>query len=302
MAVIKPFREKYALNASILEFTPPSGRAAIVKGIGCYTSQNGFATIKSANTTVGFFEIGGDERNHLRMPTDNWRTGSILEQMEKMGIPVDIPVPEGEKFVIQCDCTPFFLCVRYQEVDPGDIKPDMPNAKNGKEMARILYGTNSADITSSGWYRLDKSLNPPEMHNWPFEEVANPFDTIEVHAIGILDVQHNEYDSANSADHFSQTTRTRIWKGTEVLFHPDEDGFYTWGGGAASGSTNTAYGKGNNELPYVGPQQNSRLFVFPEPVVFSKGEEMAVEVYCDVDGKIPAETLRAALFCKVVRG
>jgi len=302
MAVINPYREVIATSTKQLSFTPPSGRAAIVFDVAVIGDIYAFATLKSANATVGFFEVGYKHRNHLMLAPSNILPKNTLQLLKDLGLPTEFPVPEGEKFVVSLSDTADYILVRYREVDPGDVTSDMPNAKNAKEMLRIFYGTYDSDITSTGWYKLNKSLNPPEMHNWPFEEVANPFDSIELYAIGILDVQHTE--SGTSTDH-AETKRARLWKGTEVLFHPNEDGFVCVGSGAPSGSGGTAFAYGDNELPYSPYQNYSAIFRFPEPIKFSKGEEMAVEIYVNVEGsgaKMPANTLRAALFCKVLRG
>jgi len=302
MAVISPLKEVIGTSTNQLTFTPPSGRAAIVHDVGIIASGSGFATIKSANATVGYFEIGEWYRNHLTLAPSNSKHLNTLQALKGIGLPTEFPVPEGEKFVVSTSITANYIIVRYREVDPGDVTPDMPNGKAAKEMLRLFYGTNKSDITSSGWYRLDKSLNPAEMHNWPFEEIANPFDTIELYGIGVLDIQHTE--AGTSTDH-AETQRVRLWKGTEVLFHPNEDGFICIGQGASDSATDTSYASGPNELPYIGDQYAGSIFVFPKPVRFGKGEEMAVEIYVNVEGsgaKMPANTLRTALFCKVIRG
>jgi len=302
MAVINPLREVTAENTNQLTFTPPSGRAAIVFDIGVVTDNNGFVTIKSANSTVGFFEIGWYAHNHLHLAPGNEFAKSVFQYLKEIGLPTEFPIPEGEKFVLTSTVTTKYMVVRYREVEPSDITPDMPNAKAAKEMLRVFYGTNKEDITSSGWYRLDKSLNPAEMHNWPYEEVASPFDVVELHAIGVLDVQHTE--AGTTTDH-AETKRVRLWKGTEVLIHPNEDGFICVGDRAPEGAAGTSYGLGINELVYATPTTGTKLFTFPEPIRFSKGEEMAIEIYVNVEGsgaKMPANTLRAALFCKVIRG
>lgn len=302
MATIKPFRTVVATSAKELSFTPPSGRAAIVFFIACLTNSAGWATVKSANATVGFFEIGPDARNHLPLVPSDSNSGGVLDILKGLGLPTEFPVPEGEKFVVSTSVTCDYIIVRYREVEPGDVTPDMPNAKAGKEALRIFYGTNSSDITSSGWSKLNKSLNPSEMHNWPFEEVASPFDSIEIHAIGVLDYEENTYTGGSNV--YGRTERVRIWKGTELLFHPQEDGFVCLGDGAEAGSANKSYAGGTNELPYAGAVRKGSLFVLPEPLVVAKGEELAVEVKVAVDtnAKVTKEELRCALFSKVIRG
>lgn len=302
MGVIEPFREIHNQYTNGISFTPKAGRAAIVHDILCCSDNAGWATVRSANTTVGFFEIGPKVRNHLEMAPSDDQIKSVLQDLAQHNLPCSFPVPEGEVFSISTDVEYSFLIVHFSEVDPGDIKPDMPNAKQATEMLRIFYGTNSADITSSTWQRLDKSLNPSEMHNWPFEEIPCPFDILELHAIGALSYEENTY--TGSADVYGSTKALRVWRGTELLFHPNEDGFVTLGGGAVSGSANVHYGDGRNQIPYTGGNEQGNLFYFPEPVIFKRGEEMRVDVQYDIDAnaKVTANATRCALFCVVKKG
>ena len=297
MAVINALREKYASGVNSFSFTPRAGTAAIIYLIAINAAAADFAKITAMNTTVGIFEIGPVARNHLAYPASEIYNTNLMEFLKAKGIETEIPVAEGEVFSIETTNNMDNLIVRYREVEPGDVKPGMANYPGSAEQLKLLYGTNATDITASGYARLDKSLNPTEMHNWPFEEVACPFEKIAIAGIGILNVQENVYDTA---DHISQIEKTRFWKGTKQLFTEGQDGFITLGSGASSGSSNAVFGKGINELPYVPNRTTGDIFMFTEPLEFVRGDEFAVEEYCNIasSGKISAGNLRCVLIGK----
>ena len=297
MAVINALREKYASGVSTFSFTPRAGTAAIINLIMINAAAADFAKITAMNTTIGIFEIGPAARNHLAYPASDKSGINFLEDLKTKGIETEIPVAEGEVFSIETTNNMDNLMVRYSEVEPGDVKAGMANYPGSPEQLKLLYGTNSTDITASGYARLDKSLNPTEMHNWPFEETACPFEDLTVKAIGILNVSEN---NSASADQKAETTKTRFWKGTKQLFTEGQDGFITAGTGATASAVNTVFGQGINEMPYVSDNAHGKIKLLPEPLVFKRGDEFAVEEYITVatSAQITAGNLRCVLIGK----
>lgn len=300
MAVQAPFKEITVENATTLEYTPPAGSAAIITAEFCLTDNIDVMTLKIGNRTVQAFHVGPYFLNQALPPVLNTTDKSIMKCLKKIGLPTEYPVAEGEKLVLQTSNTARYLGIHFREVDPADVKPDMPNGKAAKERLIFIHGTNSSDITESGWYRLDKCLNPTEMHSWPFEEVACPFNEIQIFSIASPPYQENSY--TGGSDVYATQKRLRVWRGTELLFHPNEDGFITEGGGAEAGSYNYKWNGGYNELPMVPSGDEENIFVFEEPLVFKRGEEMAIEVKLDIDtnAKVPAGRLICSLIGKVV--
>ena len=294
MAIINSLREKHASGVNTFSFTPRAGTAAVIQDIMINAAAADFAKITAMNATIGIFEIGAAERNHLAYEANDQYGINLMQYLKEKGIETAIPVAEGEVFSIETTNNMDNLIVRYKEVDTGDVKDTMPNYPGSKEQLKLLYGTNADNITASGYARLDKSLNPTEMHNWPFEETACPFEQISIKAIGILNVQQNVY---GSADAISQTEKTRFWKGTKQLFTEGSDGFLTIGTGAASGSSNVVYGKGINELTYTPTRDAGGMLILPEPLEMVRGDEFAIEEYCNIasGGKIEAGNLRAVI-------
>ena len=275
MAGINALKEKYSAGANSFSFTPRAGTAAIITLIAMQAAAADFAKITAMNTTIGIYEVGPDARNHLAYRADDQFGINFMEDLETKGIKTAIPVAEGEVFSIETANNWTNLIVRYQEVDPGDVKPGMANYPGSAEQMKLLYGTNAADITASGYFRFDSSLNPTEMHNWPFAEVNCPFEKISVIAVAMLNVQQNVYTSTNN---LASTTKVRFWKGTKQLFTEGTDGFITAGTSAATGSSNAVFGKGINEMPYVSTRNAGSIFVLPQALNFVRSEEHTSEL------------------------
>jgi len=301
MAVQAAFKEITVENTTTLEYTPPAGSAAIIMSVFCLTDYLDIMVLKIGSRTVQAYNVGPSFLNQALPPVLNITDKSIMKCLKKIGLPVEYPVMEGEKVVLQTSNTARYLGIHFKEVDPEDVTPDMPNGKAAKERLIFIHGTNANDITESGWHRLNKCLNPTEMHSWPFEEVACPFDEIQIFSIASPPYQENSY--TGGSDVYATQKRLRIWRGTELLFHPREEGFITEGGGAEAGSYNYGWGGGDNELPMVPAGEEENIFVFPEPLVFKRGEEMAIEVKLDIDtdAKVPTGRLICSLVGKVVK-
>jgi len=300
MGVIRPLRTILAENTDTLSFTPPAGRAAIVEDISVIATDMNLATVRSAGATIIQWMVGSALLSHIYPAPSTSKQKNVLQFLKEKGINVEIPVPEGEKFVVTLPTSVDYILAKYREVTPDEIKPELPNWKGSKTFLRVFYGTNKNDITSSGWYRLDKSLNAKEMHNFPYEEVSSPFEKTRLLGLAMLEAEYNNYDGTN--DHYARTVKTRLWRGTELILTEDENGFLTYGNGASSGAVNIAYGKGKNELPWNGGNGEGNIFMFKEPIELVRGDELGVEVYVEVedsDAKIPAEKLYFAIFAEV---
>jgi len=298
MGIINALKEKYFEGVNSMQFTPRSGTAAIINLIAIDATAADFAKITAMNTTLGIFEIGPPERNSLAYPAGDRYNINYMNALKTHGIKTAIPVAEGGIFSIETTNNWNNLILRYSEVDPSDIKPSMANYPESEEQIKLLYGTNNADISTSGYFRFDKSLNPTEMHNWPFTEINCPFEKITIAAIGMLNVQQNVYTTVNI---LASTTKVRFWKGTKQLFTSATDGFLTAGTGAATGSSNAVFGKGINEMKYIPTRHTGDMFYLPAPLNFVNGDEFAIEQYITVatGGKISAGNLRCVLIGKL---
>ncbi|RLC47039.1 MAG: hypothetical protein DRH57_04865 [Candidatus Cloacimonadota bacterium] len=301
MAVKKAFQEIVVRDTDKLEYTPPAGSGAIITDIFSFANNRSFITLKIGNRTVLYLQTGPHIMNQALPPSSGSSYKSLLRALKQVGLPTEFPVAEGEKILVQGSSATTVIGMHFKLVDPEDIKEDMPNGKSARERLIIIHGTNKYDITSENWYRLDKCLNPAEMHSWPFEEVACPYDEFHLYGLGTVPYSQNTY--AGGADAFAIQRAIRIWKGTELLLHPNEEGFVTEAEQPESGSANEKYGGDNNELPFIPRGDKGDIFIFEEPLIFRRGDEMAVEVkfYVEENSGAPAGKIVFALVGKVVK-
>lgn len=280
MAVLEPTRVKIATGATSLTITPPAGRAIQVFDIGISGSGEAWATLKNGLTNVGYFVVGAKENNHLPLfPSEDYKL-SLLEQMEAEGVNTEYPVMEGDSFVVEVDSSMDIIQVTYREVEAGDVKGDEPNGKRGKERVIVYYGTNANAITSSGYHVVDKSLNPVEFRQFPFEESCPTGYEITIYGVGC------KYLNPAGT---TRTTRLRIKKNRETLFDPDENGFILYP---------------SNMLPFAQEGEGGVVYFFEEPIVCKGGDEIITEIYVSHDGAndVAAESVRVMYPCKVVTG
>ena len=301
MAVVKELKRKVVTSASELTISSIPGYSLLVLWFGCKGDTQGFCTVKNGPVTSGYFSAGPEAVNHIPLNLGNFGKGGILEVMKALGIFDGFPVMKGDNFVLSFDQTMDYIVAEYKILEEGDVKGDEKNAKYATERTLCIYGTNKSEISSSGWYRIDKILNPKEMKEFPFESSVPTGYEYKIHAIGIRDLQENSYtDSANT---YADTQKLRIWKNTENLFFEGDEGFICKGAGAAAGSKNFSYDAGVNEIPFVGFKNRNKFYVFDPPLHYDEGDEMIVDVYvrCDDDAVIDAESLLCFILCEQIK-
>ncbi len=269
-------------SVATLSLTPPAGKAIMVRDVNVVTTAStDFATIKVGQTTVGYFQVAPVKRNHLTLTRPGKQNDSLLGFLASKGINTSYPVPEGKTFSVTCANSATLIRIEYEEWDSADIKDNMPNGEGSGPLVFVNYGTNLAQIAASGWSTINGSRNPAEFPDFPFGAGVPSNAMMEVLGMGVVDIHRNTY--TGSANNYSKTERLRMWRGREVLFDRDSNGFFTQGAGAAAGSANYSYLGGTNELPYYSENDLGNLFMFPEPLVFNGGEELRVEQKVTID-------------------
>ncbi len=282
MARQQPYMVKEVESVSSLTLTPPAGKSILVKDINVVTTQaSDFATIKTGQATVGYFQVAPVKRNHLTLTRPGKQNLSILQFLAKRGINTTYPVPEGLTFQVSLANNAALIRVVYEEWDAADIKESMPNGPGAGELVFVNYGTNKNEITASDWSTLDTNRNPAEFPDFPFGATVPSNAVMEILGIGCVDIHRNTYTGA--ANNYSKTERIRLYKGRECLFDRDFNGFFTQGAGAAAGSANYSYFGGTNEMPYYSQDDLGDLFMFQDPLVFVGGEELRIQQKCTID-------------------
>lgn len=300
MALREPHLEKIVANASTLELKPDVGAGLLVTNIEVKTTAaSDFATVKIGKATVGYFRVAPAARNHLALHRNGVRNFSLLKQLKALGLEVTYPVAEGQTFQITLSNNAEWIKVTYQEHDAGDIRPDMPNGSDAQEYFFVNYGTNKDAVAATGYVTLDKSRNPVEFPDFPFGQTVPA--RRQVHLLGIMAAELEKNTYTGAVDTYSRTRRLRVIRERTTLFDEDKNGFIMQGDGAAAGAANSAYLGGVCTLPWGGEDQDGELFLLPEPLVFTAGEEVQfqVDVQVEAGAGLAADDLEVALLLRV---
>jgi len=296
MAIVEPYMEKVVENSTLLEYIPDPGRAIIVKNLIVEPPDEVTHVIVTAKTRGTLVFWGGNSHQISMLgtvKTEKIGKHTIFDMAREMGLEWQLPVPQGAKFVVETDVAAMYIKIEYEIRDAADVAPDLPNGPAATTLYYTPVLTNSADITTAGYNRLDLSPLPVEFPAFPAEPC--PSNTrITLYAIIAHDVEHNAWDG--TADHFGRTLRYRLTKGRTVLFDEEARGFICKGAGATSGSVNTAIGKGYSQIPVPSTARPVEWFFLPEPIVFEEGEELNIDVEVELDD---ANALLPANMCSV---
>lgn len=275
MAVQRPYREVVARDTNQLVVDDEAGRGKIITRISVVTPNSGFASVQNARTTVGYFAVGPAFRNHLANPHDHTAGANAFDVWRMWGWPAEIPVAEGDTLTIDTDVTASLIKAEYREVDPGDINIANPFGRQSSRLPLILYGSNAAAITAAGYHRINDSLLPVQLTQFPYEQLAEAGRIYDLKGIGALDVEDNEGGTPNP---IWNTGHLRLTLDRETLFDPDAVGFATIGDGATPGTAaDFARGEGINQVPFAPTQHGQMLFALDTPLQIDGSRELIVE-------------------------
>jgi len=280
-------KNNYMLKSNMLTATAALsleakvGESLLIKGLyfGALHS-GGFAELLIDRVSVGFFYIGDIKANHL----EQWQMASLLGNVFDRLIAKDImagyPVAEGQTFEVRPH-TAGATCIGsivYEVHDAGDITSDMPNGSTSNEFLFLNYGTNAIEIAIDATGTLDSTRNPSEYPAFPYGEVVPA--NYEMEILGFLLIAWKDaLGNLNPNYAFLKLTKDR-----KVLFDDDRQGicvreglgFLTWG---------------------PCRQTNVDISLFPEPLLFSSGDELLVQMTAG-DTAIAIDDL---MFCSIQR-
>ena len=276
--IIRPFNVLNSAGVATISLSPNTGESILITDICVIPTAaiTEFLTIQVNRQTVGFYHMGTTIMNHLPWQDDDQPMITLMKHLQENGIDTRIPVAEGETCTLTAPSAWTRLMVTYEVHGAGDITAEMPNGSKSNEYVYVNYGSNLATIAVIGYYTIDGTHNPVEFPDFPFGETVPSRNTIELLGIGFSDITRA---GATFGTDDIRTTFLRLYRDREVLFDSDRVGLAVPGlalGGAAN--TTTYYGLGVTTLPYGGEGTNKKMNLFPEPLVFEGGDELAVQL------------------------
>jgi hypothetical protein len=238
------------------------GESLLIKGLyfGALHA-GGFAELLIDRVSVGFYYIGDINANHLEQMQLATLLGNVYDRLIDKDITLGYPVAEGQTFEVRPHTAGATVIgsIVYEVHDAGDMTSDMPNGSTSAEFLFLNYGTNAIEIAIDATGTMDKTRNPSEYPAFPYGEVVPA--NYEMEILGFLLITWK--DAAGNAN--PNYAFLKLTKDRKILFDDDRQGicvregmgFLTWG---------------------PCRQTNVDIKLFPQPLLFSSGDELLVQM------------------------
>lgn len=277
-------------NVKEIDITPNEQEGLIVKKIELYNpSLNDYMEINVGKATVGYFPTAINGNELFKFQSTGEVNKNYFDVLKEHGIRLTYPVAAGEHFILKFGSNVEKIKITYDVYDGTDIKPDMPNGSKSDTLTFMNVITNAKEINETGYYTLDKTLNPREMPDFPVDIVPANFN-IKIHSIGFLPVAVSAGDGTNTLG-TSYTEYLRMFYKRQVLFDPNRSGFNVLGDKTFTTTSTTktySYTELINDLPYV-ESENTKLTFFDNTLRFIEGDELNIQVKTVVDPDVTIE-------------
>jgi len=302
MAILEPYMEKTyeGVTEAILE--PAPGYSIMVHDVQCRfttTVPQPYVKLICGRRLVGWIRSSVEPDNSL--PLDNMYNvqKTILRKLRDDGFVTTYPLPAGFSFKVECPTTAEQIKIIYDLREEPDITPDMINGPLATEWYYFQEGRLEADATETGTYELTRAIAPTEVFPFPFGAPCPAGRQIEVLAIMAMDVEHNYF---TTVDNRARTKRLKLIKEETFLFDEDRKGFYLIGAGTVSGTTNTVFLEGINEIGIFRPMAYHPYLKLVQPITVKAGEWLHVqmEIECETaDAYLPADAAVCVVFLHI---
>jgi hypothetical protein len=224
---------------------------------------------------------------------------SILSYLGSKQIFKGFPVSEGETLLITgANQAGAIQLVIYELYDAGDIKNTDENGTKADSYIFLNYGRVAAAIVTGTSTIYGTVQSPAEYPDFPYGKTVPAKTKITLY--GVLGTDIVDYRSA--ADCLN-SEYLKFVKGRETLFDEDKNGILFKG---ITGQVDavSVFGRGISLIGNLSSIDGKEPFMFPEPLVFSEGDELNVYITTVAGAAIAASTLAAAdteiaLICKV---
>lgn len=299
------YRTGYAV--STLTFTPLFDRAAIVTSFqitNVSATDNWTVTVGGREIMRFRLSIVGNNRPFGDAVTNFVRPRDLFDYMKTvMGIPMNIPVPNGISIVIaSVGGATADIAIEAMETDIMDISSGMVNHYQGNKFIMPLEGYFNG-VPVLGNNQLDTFVGPAWVPNI-FTGVEMPVN-FEVQILALFLDTESRNTFSGAANHVSREDYLVVVKNGQTLFGRDNIGIPMRGNDAAAGSANNVYQPRTNfYLPIQ--QAGADLYNNLDPFIILKGGDLitwAENITGDVTGIAGADyaqSLKMAM-CQVTQ-
>ena len=286
---------KTVLGNTDLELTANTGESLLVKGIGIAAPATNYITLNIEKTAVGYFRVGGTQGNSLYFNTAALPLANQLAYLQTKGVFRPFPVGEGETLTITGAATAAAVqTVFYEVYDAGDQTPEKVNGSKADEYDYIAYGRASG-IATGGIQIYDTAQNPSEFCGFPFTELVPAKTEVTIHGMAISPIAKTSGTAANK----QRTEYIKVIRERTTLWDDDKNGLLLYKASAPA-TDSTDFGGGDSYVHAHSDTDNALLYLFPEPLIFSAGEDVDFYITSIIDagtGNLTAEETEIALLC-----
>lgn len=277
MAIQARQMNKNVEGNTTLELEPDTGEAFIVKNIAIENPASNLAIVKVKNSTILALQVGGSLGNQFGYPIQDEENVSVLGKLIDDGLMGPIPVPEGDKLIIEnVKQAGAVQSVIYDIVEPGDISTNMVNHPRGNHYQWIQYGeTSSAPTDGDNIY--DSLVTPVEFPSFPFENDVPGGKIVTIKGLFASDVCNDTSAGTNQ----QKTKRIKFVQDRTVLFDDDRQGLVYLGPSYASDTKKV--GQGYSRGGYYSDEDERLPLIFDQPLTFEEGENLDIYVNTVLD-------------------
>lgn len=253
-----------------LELQAEANESFRITDIMVSSPSSNYISVYVDKVLVAYYRVGGNLGNHLNFPLQDEENSSLLGKLIDMGVFRPIPVPKGSKVKITGVAQAGSLqVIVYDEYDENDVRPTEPNGTDSREYDYINYGRYSGTLASGdNLYSVQQTSN--QFPAFPFGDVVPAGRNITLHGIVATDVGLN--DGANEQN----TQYLKMVRNRKVLFDEDLNGLPFFGSIPATATTN--FGLGQSIIGNYTDVDQRLMYLFPEPLTYSPGEDLDVYV------------------------
>lgn len=295
MAIKSSNQIKTVIGGADLQLKADPGESFLVKRIMVDSVSAEFVTAKIEKTTVGYFRVSPTYGNHLPYPLSrdsaialsSYFPKNLLDLLFEKEIFTGYPVSEGETFILSGAFGPNDVkSIVYDIMEPGDIKPDLPNGSKSNEYFLINYGDTGGSISSAGDHLYNRCLNPVEFPSFPFGDDVPAKHQITIH--GILGSEVGVRNSTPATAIYSRFLK--MVKDREVLFDEDRNGLI-FDFSNVSGAEGTKRGGGHSVIGDFSHLDPRYPLFFADPMLFDSGDEL--NIYLTVEEPVDGSAILA---------
>lgn len=261
-----------------LSLTADAGESFLVVGLRIHNPSADYVTVETAQTSVGYWRVGGTQGNHLYFPEDAHPLPNLMEYLYALGLFPGYPVGEGETFrlsgVAQADAVQQAIYLRGAA---NDYKPTDHNGSESPHLTMVSYGRPTS-ACGDGDNLFDDPQTPVQFPAFPWGAVAPQNRQVRLHGLCLSDVGK----TSDSQGDQQQTEYLRLVQERKTLFDLDRNGLLCLGE-ASTTADQTDVAIGQNTLGNRTPEDQSEPLLFAEPLVYAPNEELNVYVHTSVE-------------------